>query len=124
MSAPYGDAMGTRVLGAAAVAGVSPLLVGCLLIGDPPPDPAVAPIEVVAKVDSCLLNRDSVAAGTHDTAVIIEQGTGRVRLLRDDRLVQELFSGPTPTPLTLTSGDYVVECVVDGRRSTAALTVT
>ena len=107
------------MLGAAAVAVVSPLLAGCL-IGDGPPDPAVAPIEVVAKVDSCLLNRDSVAAGTHEITVIMEQGTGRVRLLQDDRLVQVLPS----EPLTLMSGDYVFECVVDGRRSTAALTVT
>ena len=116
--------MRTPLLGAA---GTSLLLTGCPFMGDPPPDPAVAPIEVVAKVDACLLNRDSVAAGTHDTIVIVEQGTARVRLLQDDRLVQELPIVPepiTPTPVQLPEGEYTVECVVDGRRSTAALTVT
>jgi len=112
------------LLGPAAVAAVSLLLAGCIFLGDPPPDPAVAPIEVVAKVDACLLNRESVAAGTHPTIAIIEQGSGRVRLLQDDRLVHELPSGSSPVPVTLASGDYLVECVVDGRRSTAALTVT
>lgn len=97
---------------------------GCAFLGDPPPAPEVAPLEVVAKVDACLLNRDSVAAGTHDTAVIVEQGTGRVRLLQEGRVAHDLPGGPTPTPIALSSGDYVVECVVDGARSTANLTVT
>lgn len=39
---------------------------GCL--GDPPPDPESAPLEIV--MDGCKLNRSDVAAGTHDVSVI------------------------------------------------------
>lgn len=104
--------------------GAALLSSGCALLGDPPPAPDVAPIEVVAKPNACLLNRDSVAAGTHDTAVIVEQGVGRVRLLQDDRVVLDRPGGAGSTAVTLSAGAYVVECVVDGARSTATLAVT
>lgn len=42
------------------------LLTACL--GDPPPEPATAPLEVV--MDTCGLNRDQVAPGTHDVSIV------------------------------------------------------
>ena len=48
-------------------------LTGCL--GDPDPDPATAPLEVVANGNDagrCVLNRESVAAGSHEVVVITE----------------------------------------------------
>ena len=117
--------MRTAVL-AAQVAWGSLLLTGCFSMGDPSPHPTVAPIEVVATVDSCQLNRESVAAGTHDTVVVMQQGTGWVRLRQGNRVVHDLPVAPvpTPTPIQLSAGEFTVECVVDGRRSTAVLTVT
>ena len=108
---------------------VSTLLSGCIFLGDPPPEPNVAPIEVVAKPDSCVLNRDSVAPGTHEVAVIMEEGSGRVRLVKDgkvllDRPIRDQSSVVDQSELELQQGSYDVECVVDGQASTAKLTVT
>ena len=107
----------------------SPLLSGCMFVGDPPPEPNVAPIEVVAKPDSCLLNRDSVAAGTHEVVVIMEVGSGRVRLTKDgevvlDRPIRDQSGVADQSEIELQQGTYVVECVVDGQTSTADLAVT
>lgn len=46
---------------------------GCL--GDPPPDPATAPIEIV--VDDCAINRSEVGSGRHSVTVI---GEGQVEI--------------------------------------------
>ncbi len=50
------------------------LVAGCL--GDPPPPPSSAPLEVV--IEGCELNRSDVAAGTHDVSVV---GAGVVEIL-------------------------------------------
>lgn len=111
-------------------AAVSPVLSGCLVFaGDPPPAPNVAPIEVVAKADSCLLNRDSVAAGNHEVTVIMEEGSGWVRFVKDgkvllDRPVRDQSSEVDQSELELQQGTYVVECEVDSQASTTELTVT
>ena len=111
------------------VVAATPLLAGCIVVSDPPPEPDVAPIEVVAKPDSCLLNRDSVAAGTHEVVVIMERGSGRVRFVRDgrvllDRPVRDQAGVADQSELELRQGSYVVECLVDGQVSTAKLAVT
>ena len=107
----------------------APLFSGCMFVGDPPPEPNVAPIEVVAKPDSCLLSRDSVAAGTHEVVVIMEAGSGRVRLTKDgevvlDRPIRDQAGVSDQSELELQQGSYVIECVVDGQTSTADLVVT
>lgn len=48
-----------------------PIVAGCL--GDPPPDPATALLEVV--LDGCVLNRHEVAPGPHEVALV---GSGRL----------------------------------------------
>lgn len=93
---------------------------GCL--GDPPPDPAEAPIEVV--VEKCDLNRESVAAGTHEVTVV---GTGVVVVTGPGDSPQVLrLEGPTGQPGTWTvsqPGSYRVTCET-GVERTATLTVT
>jgi hypothetical protein len=112
------------------IAGFCFLLQGCLMFGgDPPPAPNVAPIEVVAMRNGCTLNRDSVAAGKHEIAVIMQEGTGRVRIRKDgkavfDRPIQNQSGVADQSELELQQGEYVVECVVDGDASNAKLVVT
>ena len=65
------------LIGAVGFLGVT----GCL--GDPPPDPATAPLEVVASgndVGKCALNREEVAAGRHEVVVITEGTQATVEL--------------------------------------------
>lgn len=100
-------------------------LSGCLL-GDPPPDPAEAPLEVVVGSrtveEDCLLNRASVAAGTHEVTVIGDSGPATVRIL--DGSGRVVFEGaavtdgegpPEGSPeVELASGQHVVECDLQG----------
>jgi hypothetical protein len=111
------------------IAGVCLLLQGCVLMGDPPPAPEVAPIEIVATRDGCALNRDSVAAGRHEITVIMQEGTGRIRILSDakvvfDRPIRGQSDVTEQSELELQQGRYVVECVVDGHASMAEISVT
>ena len=107
--------------------GVLPLLglSGCV-IGDPPPDPSVAPLEVIVESsvaeEDCLLNRDSVAAGTHEVTVISEGRPATVRIL--DESGDVVFTGSAITgnagpkkgspSVELASGRHVVECRPEG----------
>jgi hypothetical protein len=115
------------MLSVALAAGVGVLLSSC--IADPPPDPAIAGVEIVATRDHCLLNRDSVAAGTHEIVVIMEAGSGKVRIVMDgkavlERPIHDQSGVADQSQLELRQGEYVVECVVDGAASWARLTVT
>lgn len=46
----------------------------------------VGPDRDCRETDSCLLNRDSVAAGTHDVHLIMEQGSYRVECQLDSQI--------------------------------------
>ena len=97
---------------------LSLVTVECL--GDPPPDPRVAPLEIVAgsrqRPDQpCVLSRDEVSAGTHEVSVVAENGPAVVRLR--DRAGGVVFeaegaggSGPAPHLVRLSQGTYTVEC--------------
>jgi hypothetical protein len=67
-----------------ALAGAT-LLCGCL--GDPPPDPEVQPLEIIAgdpdhpEYGPCSLNVDEVGAGTHEVTPWSVGGKATVRIL-------------------------------------------
>ena len=120
-------ALGRRTVGVAFAAILALALSSCF--SDPPPDPAVAPIEVVASSTQCSLNRESVGTGTHEVVVIMEHGSGQVRILKDGtpvltRLIKEQSGAADQSSVELQQGGYVVECTVDGAKSTVPLTVT
>ena len=107
--------------------GLLPLLgLGGCVIGDPPPDPSVAPLEVVVGSrqveEDCLLNRDSVGAGTHEVTVFSEGGPATVRILDESGEVvftTEAVTGGEGDPegapsVELAAGRHVVECSPDG----------
>ena len=110
--------------------GVLPLLglTGCLT-GDPPPDPSVAPLEIVVESsqgeEDCLLNRESVAAGTHEVTVISQGQPAAVRIL--DESGEVVFTDSAVTggvgpdegspSVELDSGRHVVECIPEGGTS-------
>lgn len=81
------------------------LTAGCL--GDPPPAPETAPLEVV--LEGCTLNRPSVQAGGHDVAVV---GSGRVTFT--DPAGSVVLTAPgdeaTPAQIELDAGTYGVVC--------------
>ena len=120
-----GRRVSAPLLGVLTLLGIS----GCLL-GDPPPDPAEAPIEVVVGSrtveEECLLNRESVAAGTHEVTVIGDSGPATVRIL--DEAGDVVFEGaaitdgqgpPEGSPLAeLASGQHLVECTPEGGPTT------
>lgn len=122
------------------------LLTGCGDFSDPPPDPSVAPLEVVANDASraaCALNRAEVAAGVHEVVVITE-GADAVVELRDasghvllhqqgdtfpqapagDEEEGAAVSTARPTELRLEAGSYSVTCrYPNGVEGTAPLHV-
>jgi hypothetical protein len=75
---------GPTTIRLATVAVAALMLSGCF--GDPPPDPASAPLEVVVGSSQlpdqpCLLNREEVAAGEHVVQCLADQALlGEVRL--------------------------------------------
>ena len=79
------------------------VLSACL--GDPPPDPATAPLEVV--LEGCRLNRDEVGAGRHEVSVI-----GEGRLSVQDAAGSEVLSvdGGGMASLTTTEQTYTFRC--------------
>ncbi|WP_139186294.1 hypothetical protein [Arthrobacter subterraneus] len=115
------------------------LLVLLLLssMGDPPPDPSTAPLEVVANSPDdgrCLLNREDVAAGVHEVAVITES-SGATVVLRDeagqtvfqseDPQVPPADEEPEATGVELVEGQYTALCQYpDGTTGETPLTVT
>lgn len=114
--------------------GSASVLAGCL--GDPPPDPSVAPLEVVTgstqnRSEPCLVNRDEVGAGTHELVVIAEGGPVTVSVRDSARTIvfrTEASVGGgevVPGSVELEAGSYVVECAPTGdSTSEVALRVT
>ncbi|MGI8531029.1 MAG: hypothetical protein ACR2KO_16325 [Geodermatophilaceae bacterium] len=103
--------------------------------GDPPPDPSVAPLEVVhgsrqQPTEPCLLNRYEVGAGTHEL-VLIAEGQPVTVSLRDSsgsvvyRTEASRGDGEVvPGSVELGAGTYVVECTAGETSSEATLVVT
>lgn len=93
---------------AAAVAALG-VLGGCM--GDPPPDPSAAPLELV--LQSCTLNREAVAAGGRTMAVV---GKGRATLTDPQGSVVLTAPGgeESPAEVQLTAGTYGVTCEPEG----------
>lgn len=107
------------------------MLCGCF--GDPPPDPEVQPLEIVAgnpdpQYGPCLLNVDEVGAGTHEVTTLSMAGNATVRILDPsgavtfERAVEQhpLDSGGHEVlaedqgSVRLEAGDHRVECSVSG----------
>lgn len=98
-------------------------LTGCPSFGDPAPDPSVAPLEIV--VEGCVLNRESVAAGTHEVTVISQGQPATVRIVNESGQVvfttKAIAGGVGPDAgspsVELASGRHVVECSPEGGTS-------
>ncbi len=123
-----------------ALAGAT-LLCGCF--GDPPPDPEVQPLEIVAgnpdpEYGPCLLNVDEVGAGTHEVTPLSLAGNATVRILDPsgavifERAIEEhrLEGGGHEVlvedqgSVRLGAGDHRVECTLsDGTHTTELLVV-
>lgn len=89
---------------------------GCL--GDPPPDPETAPLEVV--LDTCALNRPEVGAGIHNVAVV---GPGQL-VITDEAGNEVLSLTAGNADLTTTSQTYTLTCITGSSRATAELEST
>ena len=109
---------------------VSGLLAGCGAFSDPPPDPSVAPLEVVANDQgraACELNRTEVTAGTHevvvitegaDAVVVVRDASGAVLLEQHGNTFPQGSSGEAPSDVsasaaprpTFRAGTYAVVC--------------
>lgn len=89
---------------------------GCL--GDPPPDPNSAPLEVV--LDTCTLNRPEVGAGIHNVAVV---GSGKL-VITDEAGNEVLSLTAGNADLTTTTQTYTLTCTTGSSRATATLEST
>jgi hypothetical protein len=83
---------------------------------DPPPDPSVAPLEIVANdqgVVRCALNRTEIGAGMHEV-LVVTGGLDAVVVVRDPSgvVVFEQRGGGTGVApqAPLLEGTYVVTC--------------
>jgi hypothetical protein len=86
---------------------------GCL--GDPPPDPEAAPLEVV--LDTCTLNRSEVEAGIHNVAIV-----GPGQLVVTDEAGKEVLSLKTGNAdLSTSTQTYTFTCITGSKRNTAKL---
>jgi hypothetical protein len=103
-------------------------LIGCF--GDPPPDPATAPLEVVANDNAgkCALNREEVAAGRHEVVVITEGIQATVELhdesgkvlfrqkgdtwpqASEDETMPEVAEDAEDDSVKLAAGEYTFVC--------------
>lgn len=133
--------MSTRRLALILFGGVLGVFLLVLLLmfsmGDPPPDPSTAPLEVVANSPDdgrCLLNREDVAAGMHEVSVITERSdatvalrdeTGQTVFQSEDPQVPPADEEPEPAGVELVEGQYTVICQYpDGTTGETPLTVT
>ncbi len=104
-------------------------LQGCL--GDAPPDPRSAPLEVV--LDGCHVNRPDVQAGSHEISIIgegrlsvtDEAGTevleaGGMQIPQNAPAVTVMPEGYPPT-LVSTSQTYTFTCTVGSKVTSATL---
>jgi hypothetical protein len=84
---------------------------------DPPPDPSVAPLEIVANdqgVGRCALNRHEIGAGMHEV-LVVTGGLDAAVVVRDPSglVVFEQRGGTGASvapPAPLLEGTYVVTC--------------
>ncbi len=124
-----------------ALAGAT-LLSGCL-IGDPPPDPEVQPLEIISgnpdpEYGPCFLNVDEVGAGTHEVTPLSLAGEATVRILDpsgavvfEQAIEEHRLEGGGHRVLPedqgsvrLGAGNHRVECLLsDGTRATELLVV-
>lgn len=96
------------------------VLGGCF--GDPPPDPATAPLEVV--VEGCVLNRPEVAPGAHAVAVVNHDKLQPGQLVvsgEDGEQVLRVSIGSAEQLLVTTAQTYTFSCSVGGSQSTSTL---
>lgn len=101
---------------AVAILAASVLLAGTGCLGDPPPDPETAPLEVV--LDTCTLNRPEVGAGIHNVAVV---GPGQL-VITDESGNEVLSLGDDGNAdITTTSQTYTFTCVTASGGGTATL---
>lgn len=91
------------------------VLTGCL--GDPPPDPETAPLEVV--LDECVLNRSEVTNGEHQVTAI-GSGERRVRNASGEEVLS--LRGGGGGRLTTTSQTYTFTCTFEGNEEFVDLT--
>ena len=92
---------------------------GCF--GDPAPDPAEAPLEVV--VEGCVLNRPDVAPGTHEVSVINYGEYRSAELVISGEDGSELLSLAVGTTgqLVTTTQTYTFTCTVGSKATTSTL---
>jgi len=123
-----GDMPSVHLVRLAWAVGAVVLLGGCVM-GDPPPDPEVQPLEIVAGSSvrpdrPCILNVRSVRAGTHEVVLISESGPARIRIIDSSR--RAVFQGRADShpakgggfegtegergSVRVVAGDYQVEC--------------
>lgn len=110
-----------RRLRLAATVTVLPAALGLTACGDPPPPANVAPIEIV--LDGCALNRESVAAGTHEIAVV---GSGEATVTGPGGAPTFRIAGgmSEPQSFEMSAGSWTVTCTVASGSGEAGLTVT
>jgi hypothetical protein len=112
-------------------------------MGDPPPEPEVQPLEIIAgnpdpEYGPCLLNVEEVGAGTHDVTPMSMAGSATVRILDpsgaviferaiEEHLLQEgghEVQEEERGSVRLRAGDHRVECTLsDGTHTTELLVV-
>ena len=98
-----------------AILGASILVTGTACLGDPPPDPETAPLEVV--LETCTLNRPQVGAGIHNVAVV---GPGQL-IITDEAGNEVLSLTAGNADLTTTSQVYTLTCITESDRNTTTL---
>lgn len=86
-------------------------------LGDPEPAPSVAPLEIV--LESCSLNRPSVAPGTHEVALV---GTGTVTFTDSSGVVVATFTGAGD--IVTEREVYTITCTSSAATARATLTST
>ena len=114
--------------GAVATTRAALTLVGAVALGgcfgDPPPDPATAPLEVV--LEGCLLNRSEVAPGAHDVVVINhdKHQPGQLVVSGEDGREVLTLAVDVHEQLVTTDQTYTFTCSVGGEARTSRLEST
>lgn len=109
---------GVRRISATALLTAAILVAATGCLGDPPPDPEIAPLEVV--LDTCTLNRPEVGSGIHNVAVV---GPGQL-VITDETGNEVLTLTAGNADLTTTSQTYTLTCITGSSKTTAKLKST
>lgn len=104
-----------RVIGAAIGVILLALVTLTACLGDPPPDPETAPLEVV--LAGCVLNRDEVAGGPHEVALV---GDGSL-VVTDEDGDQVLSLLGSSGELVTTTQTYTFTCTIGDEESSSTL---